>query len=154
MNPFSSLFKSFWYLITGRLRFDAGQVGQVFVGENGQRFRAFRYAALKPGPSQPPAAGAVFIPYFHVSGMPVRVNMLFSLIPMWFILGLPGFRSKFWLVNDQTGDFCGYYEWDRIEDAQAYSHSFAARFMFSRSIPGSVRFRIYPADQAPARPGT
>ncbi len=84
--------------------------------------------------------------------MSVRTNILFSLIPMWFIIGLPGFRSKYWLVDEDTGDFCGYYEWESIEAAQMYSTSFAMRFMANRSVPGSVWFEIYPADQAPPTP--
>jgi hypothetical protein len=71
---------------------------------------------------------------------------------MWFIMGLPGFRSKFWMIDDETGDFCGYYEWDTIEDAQNYGKSFAVRFMTNRSIPDSAWFHVYPVNQAPNPP--
>jgi hypothetical protein len=79
--------------------------------------------------------------------------MQFSVLPMPFFLGLPGFRSKCWLVDEQSGDFSGYYEWDTPEDARAYAGSFAARFMTARSVPESVKMTVYRADQAPCAPG-
>ncbi|KAA3664318.1 MAG: hypothetical protein DWQ04_06330 [Chloroflexi bacterium] len=30
---------------------------------------------------------------------------------------MPGFRSKLWLRNKETGEFGGIYEWDTEEDA-------------------------------------
>jgi hypothetical protein len=81
---------------------------------------------------------------FHVAGMSVRQNIVFSLLPMCLILGLPGFRSKLWMYHPENGDSSGYYEWDTIEDAENYSHSIAARFMINRSVPGSVSFKVIP----------
>jgi hypothetical protein len=71
-------------------------------------------------------------------------NVRFSRLPMPFFLGLPGLRSKLWLYNQQTGDSCGLYEWDTIQDAQNYKNSFAAQFMARRSVPGSVSFTVIP----------
>jgi hypothetical protein len=152
MNPFFSVLISIWRLLIGRLHFDPHRNGDIFFDENGQCFHTFRYAVLDPKPEQPEKPGAIFIPHFHVANMSVRANILFSLIPMWFIMGLPGFRSKHWMVDEKTGDFSGYYEWDTVEDAITYSTSFAVRFMTNRSIPGSVWFRWYAADQAPLPP--
>ena len=59
-------------------------------------------------------------------------------------VGLPGFRSKLWMVNPESGDFSGYYEWDTIEDAENYGRSFAAGFMTRRSVPGSVSLKVLP----------
>jgi hypothetical protein len=102
---------------------------------------------IDPRPGQPQMPGAVFRPRFHVKGMSTRMNILFSWIPVWFILGLPGFRSKLWLVNPQNGDFSGYYEWDTVQDAENYGSSFAAGFMTRRSIPGSVSFKVIPGNR-------
>jgi hypothetical protein len=146
------MFKAIWLLVIGRLHFDPNRIGDTFTDENGQCFRTFRYVVLRPTPEQPKMPGAVFIPHFHVANMSVRANILFSLIPMWFILGLPGFRSKHWMVDEKTGDFLGYYEWNTLEAARSYNTSFAVRFMTARSTPESVWFRVYPADQAPSPP--
>jgi hypothetical protein len=152
MNPFLSAVRSLYYFITGRLRFDPRRRGWSFTAEDGQTFRAFRYVSLSARNGQPEAPGAVFIPHFHVAGMSPRANVLFSLLPMWGIMGLPGFRSKYWMLDEKTGDFCGYYEWQTEADARAYATCFAMRFMTARSLPESVWCHIYPRAQAPAGP--
>jgi hypothetical protein len=152
MNPVVSGVLSVVYLIGGRLHFQRERVGEEFIDEGGQRFRVFRAVVCDPRPGQPEKPGAVFVPHFHTSNMTVSRNIAFSWFPMWFIMGLPGFRSKCWMVDDKTGDFSGYYEWDTVADAEAYGNSFAARFMINRSTPGSVWFNTYAAEEAPKAP--
>jgi hypothetical protein len=152
LTPWFSALKALQYLLSGRLHFPKEQVGAGFGDERGQRFRVFRYAVVNPGPAHAGKPQAVFIPHFHVAGMSVRVNMLFSLLPIPFYIGLPGFRSKRWMVDDATGDFAGYYEWETVANAENYAHSFAAKFMTARSVPGSVWFKVYPVETAPAPP--
>jgi hypothetical protein len=151
-SPLASFFKALYYLLTGRLRFPREHSGYEFVDTRGQHFTVFREVIIKPSSDQPTKPGAVFIPHFHVSGMSVRQNIRFSLIPIPFIIGLPGFRSKRWMVDETTGDFSGYYEWDTVEDAERYANSFAMRFMTNRSIPESVWRDVYPAEDAPPPP--
>jgi hypothetical protein len=57
---------------------------------------------------------------------------------------LPGFRTKLWTVDENNGDFQGIYEWETLQDAENYAHSFAMQFMTNRSLPGSVSFQIKP----------
>jgi hypothetical protein len=64
-----------------------------------------------------------------------------------FITGLPGFRSKLWMVNETTGLNQDLYEWDTIENATFYGNSFARQFMRNRSIPSSFTYEIHPTDQ-------
>ena len=59
-------------------------------------------------------------------------------------LGLPGFRSKLWLLDETTGDFGGIYEWDTVEDAANYEVSYAMRFSKWRSVPGSFSTDVFP----------
>jgi hypothetical protein len=151
LTPWFSALKTLQYILTGRLHFPKEQAGAAFVDERGQRFSVFRYAVVDSNPSRANAK-AVFIPHFHVAGMSVRVNRLFSLLPIPFYIGLPGFRSKRWMVDEASGDFAGYYEWETVADAENYAHSFAAKFMTARSVPGSVWFRVYPVETAPAPP--
>ena len=140
MNFFFSLFKVISYAFTGRLHFPRNRVGKEFIMD-GERWIIFREAVVDPRKDQPSKPGAIFRPRFHVAGMSLRQNIVFSLLPMCLILGLPGFRSKLWMYHPENGDSAGYYEWDTIEDAENYSHSMAARFMINRSVPGSVSFK-------------
>ena len=142
-NPVASLVNVFKYALTGCIHFPRQRVGTEFWLD-GEKWIIFREVIVDPKTGQPKKPGAVFRPRFHVSGMSVRVNILFSLLPMFFIIGLPGFRSKLWLVNPNNGDFSGYYEWDTVQDAENYGNSFAAKFMTGRSVPGSVSFKIFP----------
>jgi hypothetical protein len=87
---------------------------------------------------------AVFKVRFHLTNMPPKRNIKFSLVPMLIILGLPGFRAKLWMLNEVNGDFQGIYEWDTLQDAENYANSFALKFMISRSVPGSVSHEIIP----------
>jgi hypothetical protein len=143
MNPVFSLGQVIKYALTGRLSFPRGLVGKKFVME-GEKWLIFRQVIVKSGKNQPAVPGAIFVPKFHVANMSVRQNIRFSLLPMWFIIGLPGFRSKLWMYNPQNGDSAGFYEWDTVQDAENYSKSFAAGFMTKRSVPGSVSFKIIP----------
>jgi hypothetical protein len=143
LNPLSALLRTIGLALAGRIHFPGGRVGQE-IWLDGEKWHIFREVQVDPRPGQPPKPGAVFRPRFHVAGMSTRANVLFSWLPVWFILGLPGFRSKLWLVNPASGDFSGYYEWDTVADAEAYQHSFAAGFMTRRSVPGSVSFRVIP----------
>jgi hypothetical protein len=145
MNPFRSLVVTLFCLLTGRLRFPRGRVGRTVTLDDGGAWTIFREAVRLP--YHPAASYAIFRPTFHLAGMSVAANLRFSALPMLFILGLPGFRSKIWLVNRATGDFQGIYEWDSRADAERYAGSFAMRFMTGRSLPGSVKATI--CDRAP-----
>lgn len=142
-HPLQSLANSIWLLLRGRVHFPRERIGQQLILD-GETWIIFRQVVIHPGAGRPSKPGAIFRPRFHLRGMPPRVNMVFSWLPVPFITGLPGFRSKLWLYHPPSGDFSGWYEWDSMEDAQCYSRSFAATFMTRRSVPGSVSFRILP----------
>jgi len=54
-----------------------------------------------------------------------------TLVPV--IDAKPGFISKMWLGNDETGEFAGVYRFDTREDAEAYVQSDVIAFL--RSLP-------------------
>ncbi len=143
MSPLYSLVRFWGLAVSGRLHFLRERVGEELCLD-GEKWIIFRQVIVDPAKGQPEKPEAVFRPRFHVAGMSVRQNILFSLIPIPLIVGLPGFRSKLWMYNPETGDFSGYYEWDTVEDAENYGRSFAASFMTHRSVPGSVTFRVIP----------
>jgi len=142
-TPLNSLVKAIGYIFAGRLHFPRSRVGER-LELDGETWVIFRQVIVDPVSAQPQQPGAIFRPRFHVQGMSLRQNMLFSWLPIPFYIGLPGFRSKLWMFNESSGDFAGYYEWDTVEDATRYSQSFAANFMTRRSVPGSVSFRVIP----------
>lgn len=112
--------------------------------EDGQEFVIFRQVLVEPSQDQPEKPGAILRVRFHVANMSPKQNKLFSLLPMPFFIGLPGFRSKLWMLNETTGDFQGVYEWDTVQDAENYASSFAMKFMRIRPVPGSVSYKIIP----------
>lgn len=58
-------------------------------------------------------------------------------------MGMPGFRSKLWLVNDDTEEFGGIYQFDTVENARQYQRSFAMQFSKWRSKPGYFATEVY-----------
>ena len=69
-----------------------------------------------------------------------------SLIPIPLISAQPGFRSKTWLLGEETGDFIGYYEFDTVEQAEAYWDSLPLRMMRGRAAAGSLSHEVRPID--------
>jgi hypothetical protein len=64
------------------------------------------------------------------------------LIPIPFILAQPGFRSKTWLLGQETGLFQGFYEWNTVRDAENYWTSFPMKLMKKRAVAGSLTYSI------------
>lgn len=141
-NPFISFFRTIGLFFTGRIHFPGEHVGEIVDDANRQGFKLFRYVIIDPGSNQPTVPGAVFHVHFRITGMTPGKNKVFSLIPIPFIIGLPGFRSKQWLVDEATGDYQGIYKWDSVLQAEKYARSFAMRFMLGRAVKGSVWYRI------------
>jgi hypothetical protein len=79
---------------------------------------------------------------FHLARMSKAANDRFLNLSILFVMGLPGFRSKYWLYDEETGDQQLCYQWDAVADARRYADSFAIKFMTWRSLPGSIYFEI------------
>ncbi len=144
VTPLYSLVRVAGYLLAGRLKFPRDRVGEVFRAEDGREFTIFRQAIVRPEDGQPERPGALFCVRFRVANMTPAQNRLFSLFPIPFFIGLPGFRTKLWMVDEATGDCQGVYEWSTVQDAENYAHSFAMKFMMMRSVPGSVAWKVMP----------
>jgi hypothetical protein len=141
-NPLLSFFRTLLLAIAGRIHFPTGRIGETVDTENGHNFRVFRQVIIDPAGNQPAVPGAIFHVHFRITSMTARQNKLFSLMPIPFIIGLPGFRSKLWIADDATGDCQGIYQWDSIAHAEKYAASVAMRFMMARAVKGSVWYRI------------
>jgi hypothetical protein len=132
-------------LLSRRVRFLREDVGRTLTMEDGQQFTVFRHAKLT-GRGEP---SGVFIVRFTPAHMSVRTNIRFSRLPMIPLLGMRGFREKYWCVNPDTGMCQGVYAWQTVADADAYASSVALRFMTGRSLPGTVSHRILDQSQEP-----
>jgi hypothetical protein len=145
MTILAALIRSLGLLLTGRIHFERGDIGQMLTMEDGEQFTVFRHVKVKR--TGEPAG--VFIVRFTPTRMTVHQNIRFSRLPMIPLLGMPGFREKLWCVNPETGACQGVYAWQTVADAKAYAGSIALRFMTGRSVPGSVSHRILDQSQKP-----
>jgi hypothetical protein len=132
------------HVLIGRIHFPINRIGQKIVLDDGLEWVIFREVIIDPSSEQTKEPGAIFRARFHIKGMSHVQNVRFSRLLIPFFAGLPGFRSKLWLYNAETGDSSGYYQWDTVQDAEKYKNSFAAQFMTGRSEAGSVSFTITP----------
>lgn len=138
MTIAAALLRSLELLVGGRVRFIRADIGRTLTMEDGKQFEIFRHVRVE----RPGEPAAVFVVRFAPRRMSVRQNINFSRLPMLPLLGLPGFREKYWCVDRKTGMCQGIYAWQRREDAQAYAASVALRLMTRRSQPDSVSYRI------------
>jgi hypothetical protein len=107
-------------------------------------FRHTRRSETRWSHERPPA---VIQPRFHLEPLPPhwrRLHALFRvvcIITTPFFVGLPGFRSKLWMVDPATGDFAGLYEWDDAATARAYAEGLS-HILRILSAPGSVSYEL------------
>jgi hypothetical protein len=147
-NPFISFFRTIYLAVAGRVHFPGERIGETIEEGKGHNFKIFRQVIIDPANSQSAVPGAVFHVHFRITSMTPGQNKVFSLMPIPFIIGLPGFRSKLWIVDEATGDCQGIYQWDSIAQAEKYAASVAMRFMLGRAVKGSVWYRISPSKKA------
>ncbi len=141
-NPIFSLFRSIYLSLTGRIQFPRNRIGEIITAHDGMQFIIFRQVIVGSAKGQPCKPGARFQVRFRITRMTPKQNEIFSLVPILFITGLPGFRSKLWM-NDRSEGWCqGLYEWETVQAAEKYANSFAMRFMTKRAEPGSISYRI------------
>ena len=127
-------------LLFGRVHFPKNRLGEI-VHED-EEFKIFRQVNLDPTDDQPESPGAIFKVCFHFARFSADTNRVLSLIPIPFIVTQPGFRSKTWLLGQETGIFQGFYEWDTVKDAENYWTSFPMELMKKRAVPSSLTYSI------------
>ena len=81
---------------------------------------------------------------FRFKSFPQELNRLLSLIPVPLIGGFPGFRQKIWMVDEDTGDWQGLYEWESAEAVESYRRSFVLGVMNRRAVPSSISSTTIP----------
>lgn len=129
------------YRMRGRVHFIKDCIGDVSEDED-EDFVVFRKMVLEPDSDGADGPGAVFKVKFQFARLSAPTNKKLSLLPAPLIAAQPGFRSKTWMLGQQTGLFQGVYEWQTIANAEAYWTSFPMRLMKRRAVPESLWHQI------------
>lgn len=141
-NPIFSFIVTIKNLIIGYIDFPKTRIGEKLIINSGEEVTIFRQVIVGDKEQYLNKMGVIFHVKFHLKNMSPNINKTFSLIPIPFFVGLPGFRAKIWAFNDKNGEFHGFYEWESLAYAKKYSESFAIKFMTKRSLPNSVKHEI------------
>jgi len=130
-------------LLKGHVHFPEGYIGEVLTMEDGQEFTVFRRLKVDHGGAVP-ADQAVFKVRFRFKNFGTRLNKRLSVIPAPFLMGMAGFREKYWTINEDTNEFQGIYQWATVEAAEQYPDSFIYGLMTKRAAGGTVSYEIIP----------
>ncbi|MFC2068013.1 hypothetical protein ACFLTP_03260 [Chloroflexota bacterium] len=106
-KAFTSLLKTLICVTKGRLHFARGHIGELLTTEDGQKYIVFRQVIVDPKQDQLKKPGAILIIRFDFAHGSPKQNKILSAIPIPFIAGLPGFRSKIWAIDKDSGGFQG-----------------------------------------------
>lgn len=137
-NLVLALFTASHRELAGRVRFPRGAVGNK-VDVDGELWTVIRELRVSsPGTSSPMAS---FWVRFRVAEKDVERTKQFQFFPTAILIGLPGFRSKRWTVNDQ-GEFLAVYQWQTVRDAENFSRSQAFKYTTKMAIPGTLRYEV------------
>jgi hypothetical protein len=136
-SPPVCLGNSILRLLVGRLRFSKQYIGNSVSMEDGQEFTIFRHVTIRPLNHSETAI--IFIVHFKFATLSHKANKLASIIPMLLITGYPGFNTKMYAVNNETGFWQGMYQWKSKEHLEDYKKSFVYRIMNKRAKTGSIR---------------
>jgi len=126
----------------GRVHFPEEHIGQKLTMEDGQKFVVFR--RLQIGGTTVKDGYAVFRVRFQFKSFGPSINKRLSMIPSLFLIGMKGFREKYWAIDEKKGDFQGIYQWESKAFAENYPNSFIFRLMASRSAEGTLSYEIIP----------
>ncbi len=143
-KAFIALLNTLRYMLTGRFHRNKKRIGEIIKMDDEKEYRVFRQVIIDPGRGKTAKPGAILRIRFNFAHGTPNQNQRLSLIPIPFIAGLPGFRSKTWAIEKTSGGFMGIYEWQTIQDAEIYKQSFAIKLMIKRAVPGTVVFEITP----------
>jgi len=139
--PPIQLVRAIKYYLQGRLHYDKEAIGQVRKEDD--EYEVFRKIELDAEKHTDKRPEAIFRVTFNFKGLSATTNMKLSLLPIPFIVAQHGFRSKTWMLGRNTGRFQGLYEWDTVEDARQYWHSFPMNMMKRRAIPSSLHHEVH-----------
>jgi hypothetical protein len=132
-------------LLSRRLRLPRENVGRALAFADGSNSRVFRETVWTGPPTRDPALLVVRF-QLRLVGRSRLLHAAFrkeSIANTPLFAGFPGFRSKLWMSDAQTGVYRGLYEWDGAGPAASYATSLAA-LLRPVCVRGSVAFHVEP----------
>ncbi|MFC1867348.1 hypothetical protein ACFL0H_04360 [Thermodesulfobacteriota bacterium] len=130
-------------IVSGSVHFPDEYIGETLSMEDGQIFAVFRRLAVS-GKNNDVSGFAVFKVKFKFKGFKPGTNKRLSMIPAPFLMGMTGFREKYWAINENSNYFQGIYQWESREIAERYPNSFIFKLLTKRSAPGTLSYEIIP----------
>ena len=132
--------RSVFHMLTGTTWYPQERVNTIIKLNDGHQYRVFREIVVNTNPPQ--ENGGVFRVWFYATMSPRQTQWLSKITKLFFV-GMPGFRGKMWLVNDETGEFGGIYQFDTVDDARHYAYSYAMGLSKRRSRRGMFSIEYY-----------
>lgn len=137
-------------ILRGEIHHAHEHLGTYTPMSDGRTFVPFRHTVSSaPRPGASASRPAVLQARFRLTPLPAHRHLLHALfrvvciVTTPFFVGLPGFRSKLWMVDPWTGEFAGLYQWDSEEAAAGYERGLV-RILERLSTPGSVSSELVP----------
>lgn len=130
-------------IIRGRVHFPEEYVGQNLIMKDDKKFTVLRRLQVE-GKGKAADDHAVFKVRFKFKDLKMETNKRLSMIPVPFLMGMKGFREKYWTFNEDTDYFQGIYQWESKEIAENYPDSFIFKLMTKRAAPGTLSYEIIP----------
>src|SRR6476620_11555869 len=134
-------------LLARRTHCYASRLGRPLKMSDGRTYVPFRHTRKTASTWSTSAPPAVLQPRFRLPFFAPRRRWLHALfrvvciVTTPFFVGLPGFRSKLWMVDPDSGDFAGLYEWDDAPTARAYAEGLS-KVLRLLSVRGSVSYEL------------
>lgn len=133
----------FYNIMTSRVSFPDDKIASDMTMSDGNSFKILRHLQVK-GDGDNESDYTVFIVRFKFSSLSLEANKRLSMIPAPFLMGMEGFRDKYWTFNEETKTFQGIYQWSTAESAENYPESFIYNVMVKRSAPDTLEYKILP----------
>ncbi len=130
-------------VFSGRVQFPQAHVGENLKMEDKKKFTVLRRLKVE-GENDSAKTCAVFKVRFKFKSLALKTNKQLSMIPAPFLMGMEGFREKYWTFDEQSGYFQGIYQWESKEIAEKYPESFIFKLMTKRAAPGTLSYEIIP----------
>jgi len=130
-------------VLSGRVHFPEKYIGETLTMEDDQRFVVFRRLKVD-GKNNGTEGFCVFKVRFKFKSLESGANKRLSAIPAPFLMGMRGFREKYWTIDEDTGYFQGIYQWESRKMSEDYPNSFIYKVMTKRAAPGTLVNEIIP----------
>lgn len=132
-------------LAARRLAMPRDRVGTEFAFADGSRSVVFRETVAR---NRSPEESVLLLVSFRLrfigrNRLAHKVFRVTCVVDTPLFAGFPGFRSKYWLADLETGDYRGAYDWNGAAAAEHYARVLS-RILALVTVLGSVRWRIVP----------